>query len=1177
MGQLFCKDCSHDTPNLKRGAFITWGADTTFPNQQRRDQDDDHHLHLHITTSNDDSNSSHEDHHHRSRQSKRVRHKKRNVALHAEFRDRFFNNSSGSRDDLNLGTSSVMAMASSSSFSYSVDASSSSVGSSESTGNLNNNKTDYKANSTAAAVDNSISSSSNKNDILAPPLCNAKIMVQTDNVFCGVECGVDTLHEEETTIRDDFLLSSSASYDSGTLHSDDPMMSSSLDGGDTNNGDNGHVRTLPQDNVTTSSSNNNKGGTNNIKKKKNPAQQTTTPIFPKTPQEETFLTSALTDTDTNFILDGIPPHLRQTLMMQMERISVPRHHVLIRKGDIADYLYLLYQGEIGVYIDPGECVEDDTMIDIMMSHSNHGSSSSSVSPNGGAETSTTATNGEGRRKNEFKQSYVLNLRKSLFQSTYNESASGVVGSNDGGNTILGQVISLVRRASFRGDESTPPPQATTPSTTQQSTSVPGSSSATATTASTLPTLIEEISHDDNDEAAEKALTQLNELQRLRHERDLGPMDVFGELGLIYNCPRTASCVTSTPCTLYRVKGEVFKSILSSSNADRERKRCTESHAALEALHNLGVMENWLDEKSVRDLESVLNPITFHRGDMVVTKGEWDKTFFFVMSGRLLAHDVGTGDSRKVDLELVEGNHFGGFNLLNDGPAVANVTVISPKVRLMAITEKDFNKRRASLEPLMKKLSQRNALLTIPVIAKSKLLPHEINKLVQKLEWVKFPRGTVAFSSEEMKSALYIMVNGKMQLIISNEDHGVVNTFEAPDHFGGRSLLDPKFFLSKNVQLRALIEGTGCLMLSRRSILEVIGNINRLGTPTVPVSRKLIKNMKRSDLKLHRIIGVGAFGRVWLASHKARKTVYALKVMDKKEIVANKMTKGVMREKNVLASVEHPFIVDLLSTFQDDYRVYMLQHYVQGGELLGLIYNVSKKGYLSNDAAAFYGACIVEALCHLHSRSIVHRDIKPENILIKSTGYVVLADFGFAKVVLEKTYTTCGSPEYMAPEMLLGKGHNWSVDHWALGVVLYEMLVGQTPFIHVGATKMTLFRRICRGKIAFPDAKKHGIDVHKDAKQLIASLLNKDIAARLGSSITEGDEPLRTNPWFQGLLTDFHHVFLNEKVSAPWCPNVNNELDTSYFDSHDELEKELISKGKKETPLDRKMQRMFEGF
>jgi len=388
------------------------------------------------------------------------------------------------------------------------------------------------------------------------------------------------------------------------------------------------------------------------------------------------------------------------------------------------------------------------------------------------------------------------------------------------------------------------------------------------------------------------------------------------------------------------------------------------------------------------------------------------------------------------------------------------------------------------------------------------------------------------------------------------------------------LFDDKYFERKSVQVRAVLP-TECMMLSRNAIVNVIGRINRLGKPLLPVSRKLIKNMKISDLTLHRIIGVGMFGRVWLVQHKKLSTVYALKVMDKHEIIEKKMTKGVTREKNVMSSVEHPFISNLVSTFQDSQSLFMLMDYVQGGELFGLIYNVSKKGYLSNDAAAFYGACLTEALSHLHSRSICHRDLKPENILINAAGYVVLVDFGFAKVVLDNTFTTCGSPEYMAPEILLGKGHSFSVDHWALGVLLYEMLVGQTPFIHVGATRMTLFRRICNSTFAFPNPKKHGIAVSEPAKLLIRGLLNKNCGERIGSSLTLGDEEISTNPWFQGLLTEYRDAFLTQKVSPPWLPDIDNELDASYFGPHDDIEKEVLSKRK--TALDKKAQRLFEGF
>jgi len=320
-----------------------------------------------------------------------------------------------------------------------------------------------------------------------------------------------------------------------------------------------------------------------------------------------------------------------------------------------------------------------------------------------------------------------------------------------------------------------------------------------------------------------------------------------------------------------------------------------------------------------------------------------------------------------------------------------------------------------------------------------------------------------------------------------------------------------------------------------------------------------------------------FGRVWLVQHKTSSTVYALKVMDKKEIIQRKMIQGVTREKNVMASVEHPFILNLVSTFQDKSSIYMLMSYVQGGELFGLIYNISKKGHLSNDAAAFYGACLVEALSHLHSRNICHRDLKPENVLINAAGYVVLIDFGFAKVVLDKTFTMCGSPEYMAPEILLGKGHSHSVDHWALGVLLYEMLVGQTPFVHVGATRVTLFRRICSCKFAFPNPDKHGIGINENAKTFVRGLLNKNSDERTGSSLKLGDEGIRKNAWFQGLLTEYKNAFLSQKVAPPWLPDIDHELDASYFGSHDNIEKEVLLKSKKQEVLEKQFQDLFKDF
>ena len=162
-------------------------------------------------------------------------------------------------------------------------------------------------------------------------------------------------------------------------------------------------------------------------------------------------------------------------------------------------------------------------------------------------------------------------------------------------------------------------------------------------------------------------------------------------------------------------------------------------------------------------------------------------------------------------------------------------------------------------------------------------------------------------------------------------------------FGEKSLFDQtgplktsvRFFDQKSISVRAILP-TECYVLTRDSIVTVIGNINRLGTPSLPFSRKLIKGMKRNDLILHRILGVGMFGRVWLVQHKESSNVYALKAMSKKDIIGKKMVKAVTREKNVMASVEHPFISNLVSTFQDQHTIYLLLDYVQGGELFGLV-------------------------------------------------------------------------------------------------------------------------------------------------------------------------------------------------------------------------------------------------
>lgn len=166
----------------------------------------------------------------------------------------------------------------------------------------------------------------------------------------------------------------------------------------------------------------------------------------------------------------------------------------------------------------------------------------------------------------------------------------------------------------------------------------------------------------------------------------------------------------------------------------------------------------------------------------------------------------------------------------------------------------------------------------------------------------------------------------------------------------------------------------------------------------------------------------------MATTRDSKEPYALKTMSKRQLVDSGMVKGVLREKQIMASIEHPFILPLVGSFQDDDFLYLLLPLIQGGELFNVVHTAEKDG-LDNDSSQFYGACILEALGYMHARNICYRDMKPENALIDAKGYCIMVDFGFAKIVVDKTYTLCGTPEYLAPEIIMSKGHDKAVDYW----------------------------------------------------------------------------------------------------------------------------------------------------
>mmetsp|Transcript_97842 Transcript_97842/g.209879 ORF Transcript_97842/g.209879 Transcript_97842/m.209879 type:complete len:328 (-) Transcript_97842:282-1265(-) len=295
-----------------------------------------------------------------------------------------------------------------------------------------------------------------------------------------------------------------------------------------------------------------------------------------------------------------------------------------------------------------------------------------------------------------------------------------------------------------------------------------------------------------------------------------------------------------------------------------------------------------------------------------------------------------------------------------------------------------------------------------------------------------------------------------------------------------------------------------------------------------------KNLATGDFVLGKTLGTGAFGRVRFVTYKATGKFYALKTLKKAAIIKMKQVDHIISEKSILHQLHHPFIVNMYGSFHDSRYIFMLLEYIVGGEFFS---HLRKAGRFDNDQSCFYAAQIASIFEFCHSKNVVYRDLKPENILINKDGYVKLTDFGFAKVIEHRTYTLCGTPEYIAPEMLLNKGHGKPVDWWTLGILIYEMVVGYPPF--VDEDPMGIYQKILSGKIVFPKL------FDKNAKGLVKKLLTADLGKRYGN-LKNGVDDVKQHKWFKDV--DWQ-ALLEKKVTAVFKPTVKSESDTSNFDDY----------------------------
>jgi cGMP-dependent protein kinase len=545
-------------------------------------------------------------------------------------------------------------------------------------------------------------------------------------------------------------------------------------------------------------------------------------------------------------------------------------------------------------------------------------------------------------------------------------------------------------------------------------------------------------------------------------------------------------------------------------------------------------------------------IFWSAGDVIIKKGAEGNVFYMVKEGTVSVTDMGAQFS---DHTLTVGAYFGERALLTGEPRAATITAQTP-VLLMALDREAFTTLLGPLKDVLDHNMNMRILSSVKLF--EKLSPKEQQKLSQSFTYEKFANGATIIEQGEPGKKFYILKDGTAKVLADGKE---VGQLKSGTYFGEMALLDDEV-------RKASVVATSdceCFVLDRATFTRILGSLQHIISRETMHRLEVLKGAGPSDatepqlslafgdLKTLAVLGSGTFGRVTLVQDKNSKAVYALKAMLKSEIVAHKQQANVMNEKNVMIAANHPFLLRLFQTFKDSKRLYMLLEFIQGGELFSVLHTSSSDG-VPDAQAKFYGAAVISALAYLHSKDIAYRDMKPENCLIDAKGYPKLVDFGFAKVITGKSFTLCGTPEYLAPELVLARGHNKAVDYWAFGILLYEMQAGYSPFSDPqGMDQVVICKNIVNGRLVFSR------NFNVDCKDLVKRLLSREIQTRLGN-LKGGADDIKHHKWFNGL--DFEGL-LKKSLKAPWVPKLTSPTDTTNFDPYgveEQIETDYVERG-----------------
>ncbi|XP_013385586.1 cGMP-dependent protein kinase, isozyme 1 isoform X1 [Lingula anatina] len=560
--------------------------------------------------------------------------------------------------------------------------------------------------------------------------------------------------------------------------------------------------------------------------------------------------------------------------------------------------------------------------------------------------------------------------------------------------------------------------------------------------------------------------------------------------------------------------------------------------------------------------------TTQKGQFIITEGEAGQHLFVSAEGELNV----LKDGRSLGT-MTAGRAFGELAILYNCTRTASVKALSD-ARLWVLDRSVFQ------AIMMKTGLQRQAenIKFLRSVSLLKRLPSEkLAKIASVLEMDFFHEGECIIREGEAGDTFFIINKGEVEVqqkLKGFSDPQKIRNLKRGDYFGEKALLSEDY---RTASVVAKAPGVECLTIDRESFTQLIGDLNELrekdyGDEARNAQRLFNKKTKRlrkiahiirasesdipaspgrqkmerelANVGLHQLevlatLGLGGFGRVELIQLSTDRTkTYALKCLKKKHIVETRQQEHIYSEKKIMMNARSNFIARLYRTFKDNKYVYMLMEACLGGELWTILRD---RGHFDEVTARFCVACVIEAFDYLHSKGIIYRDLKPENLLLDTKGYVKLVDFGFAKRVGHgsKTWTFCGTPEYVAPEIILNKGHDHAVDYWSLGILMYELLTGSPPFST--SDPMKTYNIILKG-IDVVEFTQH---IRKNAQNLIKKLCRDNPAERLGYQ-KNGIADIKKHKWFQGF--DWHGLH-RQILTPPIQPRVRGPTDFSNFDNY----------------------------